>query len=80
MPYEFNNSDLEASLCFVEKYLNNLANLPPIANQMHQINMTVLKYMICEVLYGGRITDDLDRELFATFGEEYLKDGVLNVN
>jgi len=47
---------------------------------MHQINMTVLKYMICEVLYGGRITDDLDRELFATFGEEYLKDGILNVN
>lgn len=36
--------------------------------------------MVCEVLYGGRITDDLDRELFATFGEEYIKDGMLNVN
>ena len=32
------------------------------------------------MLYGGRITDDLDRELFSTFGEEYVKDGMLNVN
>lgn len=36
--------------------------------------------MVCEVLYGGRITDDLDRELFATFGQEYIKDGILNVS
>ena len=34
--------------------------------------------MVCEVLYGGRITDDLDRELFATYGQEYIKDGILN--
>lgn len=61
VPYEFNNSDLEASLSFIEKYLNNLANLAPAANQMPQINTTVLKYVLCEVLYGGRITDDLDR-------------------
>lgn len=61
VPYEFNNSDLEASLSFIEKYLNNLANLAPAQNQLPQINTTVLKYVLCEVLYGGRITDDLDR-------------------
>ena len=44
VPYEFNNSDLEASLSFTEKYLNNLANLAPSQNQMPQINTTVLKY------------------------------------
>ena len=32
------------------------------------------------MLYGGRITDDLDRELFATFGEEYIMEKILNVN
>lgn len=68
VPYEFNNSDLEASLMYIEKYLNNLAVVTPQQSQIQQINTTVLKYMICEVLYGGRITDDLDRELFATFG------------
>jgi len=61
VPYEFNNSDLEASLYFIDKYLNNLANLAPTQNQLPQINTTVLKYVLCEVLYGGRITDDLDR-------------------
>lgn len=80
VPYEFNNSDLEASLCFVEKYLNNLANLPPQQNQIQNISTTVLKYMVCEVLYGGRITDDLDRELFATFGEEYIKETILGAS
>lgn len=80
VPYEYNNSDLEASLFFIEKYLNNLAAISPQQNVVQQINTTVLKYMVCQVLYGGRITDDLDRELFATFGEEYIKDGMLNVN
>ena len=42
--------------------------MAPNQSQIQPISTTVLKYMICEVLYGGRITDDLDRELFATFG------------
>lgn len=40
------------------------------------INTTVLKYMICEVQYGGRITDNLDRELFNAYGDDYIKDGI----
>ncbi len=34
--------------------------------------------MVCEVQYGGRITDDLDRELFITFGEYWLSDTIFN--
>ena len=40
--------------------------------------MPVVRYMICEVQYGGRITDDLDRELFKEYGEDYLKDGIFS--
>ena len=78
IPYEFNNSDLEASLMFVEKYLTNLATMTPGGGQQPQMNMTVVKYMVCEVQYGGRITDDLDRELFNAYGVDYLKEAMLN--
>lgn len=80
IPYEFNNSDLEASLMFVEKYLTSLAALTPGNGQQTSMNMLVVKYMICEVQYGGRITDDLDRELCAAYGNDYLKEQMLNVS
>lgn len=79
IPYEFNNSDLEASLMFVEKYLTSLAALSPGNGQQVSMNMLVVKYMICEVQYGGRITDDLDRELCGAYGNDYLKEQMLNV-
>lgn len=40
--------------------------------------MDVIKYMVCEVQYGGRITDDLDRELFKEYGDKYLRDNIFN--
>jgi len=49
---------------------------PAVNNQCLPISMTVIKYMVCEVQYGGRITDDLDRELFIAFGDDYLKDHI----
>lgn len=80
IPYEFNNSDLEASLMFVEKYLTSLAALSPGNGQQVAMNMFVVKYMVCEVQYGGRITDDLDRELCLAYGNDYLKEQMLNVS
>ncbi len=38
------------------------------------ISMTVINYMVCEVQYGGRITDNMDREMFKHYGIDYLKD------
>ena len=76
IPYEFNNPDLEASLNFIEKYLTNLMSGPPIQSPNLPVQMHVIRYMICEVQYGGRITDDLDRELFNAYGEDYIKDGI----
>jgi len=76
IPYEFNYSDLEASLLFIEKYLSNLMSTPTTNSPNLPISMSVVRYMICEVQYGGRITDDLDRELFNCYGEDYLKEGI----
>lgn len=43
-----------------------------------QYSWKAIKYMVCEVQYGGRITDDLDRELFITYGEYWLSDNMFN--
>jgi dynein heavy chain len=33
-----------------------------------------MQYMVCEVQYGGRITDELDRELFKAYGQIWVTD------
>lgn len=60
--YEFSTADLEASLKFLEKHF--------FANPT--ISWETIKFMICQVQYGGRITDDYDRRLFATLGDHWL--------
>jgi dynein heavy chain len=54
IPYEFNQSDLAASVQFVQNHVDELA---PRAG----ISWTTARYMFCEVHYGGRVTDDFDR-------------------
>lgn len=48
IPYEFNNSDLEASLCFIEKYLNQLMSTPATGPNL-PVSMYVVKYMVCDI-------------------------------
>merc|ERR1711935_821806 len=79
VPYEYNNSDLAASLLFIERYLDNLQKISGMAtnpNQNFQINYTVLIIMICDIQYGGRITDNLDRELFTCYGENWFRETI----
>jgi dynein heavy chain len=54
IPYEFNQSDLAASVQFVQNHVDELA---PKAS----ISWNTARYMFCEVHYGGRVTDDYDR-------------------
>lgn len=61
IPYEFSTYDLEASIRFLEKHF--LSN---------QISWDAVRYMICQVQYGGRITDDFDRRLFGVLGDFLL--------
>ncbi|KAI9206840.1 dynein heavy chain and region D6 of dynein motor-domain-containing protein [Polychytrium aggregatum] len=67
IPYEFNQSDLAASVQFVQNHVDELA---PKAN----ISWQTARYMFCEVHYGGRVTDDFDRRLLATYGKVWFGD------
>jgi len=36
------------------------------------ISWKAIVYMVCEIQYGGRITDSIDREMFTTYGQLWL--------
>lgn len=70
IPYHFNASDLDASLLYAEKHMT-LADKLSIPMQWNAI-----RYMTCDVQYGGRITDNLDRELFRAYGDLWLTEDI----
>ena len=61
IPYEFNMSDLSACATFLEKHLYAQA-----------VSWPTLQYIVGEVQYGGKITDDHDRILFTTICQSWL--------
>eukprot|EP00164_Ancoracysta_twista_P001803 GFYU01002367.1.p1 GENE.GFYU01002367.1~~GFYU01002367.1.p1 ORF type:complete len:811 (+),score=281.55 GFYU01002367.1:300-2435(+) len=74
IPYEFNQPDLSASVQFLQNHLgaSEIKKTP--------ISWTTVKYMVCEVQYGGRITDDWDRRLFNTYGDAWLNPKMFDPN
>ena len=73
IPYEFNQSDLAASVQFVQNHVDELA---PKAS----ISWTTARFMFCEVHYGGRVTDDFDRRLLLTYGKVWFGDHMFQDN
>ncbi|KAL7690391.1 putative AAA+ ATPase domain, dynein heavy chain region D6 P-loop domain-containing protein [Plasmopara halstedii] len=62
VPYEFNAGDIGASLSFLERHLYTSPSP----------SWPTVQYMVAEVHYGGRITDELDRRLFRAYCEAWL--------
>merc|ERR1719247_4030035 len=66
VPYEYNNSDLDACLLFLANHLSTTIMVG------YQLSWVTIQYMVAEAQYGGRITDDLDRELFTTYTAKWF--------
>jgi dynein heavy chain len=80
IPYEFNDSDLEASLAYIEKYLNQLISAQGggAANQTINIDFLVINTQVCDIQYGGKVSDNVDREILKAYGDKYFKNAISN--
>lgn len=65
--YDFNENDFLVCLDIVRMYLQRLADGDAVP-------WSSLKYLIGEVMYGGRVIDDFDRRIVATYMGEYMGD------
>eukprot|EP00941_MAST-03F_sp_MAST-3F-sp1_P001388 g1388.t1 len=68
IPYEYNSGDLNACLMFLEKHLFD----------NDKLSWSTFQYMVSEVQYGGKITDDMDRRLFNTYAYLWISEQTMN--
>lgn len=69
IPYDFNESDFTISRQLMSTYLSKAW-----ADGRVDIPWSSLKYLIGDAMYGGRVSDDMDRRILQTYFDEYFGD------
>jgi len=67
--YDFNESDFFVCLDILKTYLNKA-----LESEGQIIPWKSLKYLVGEVMYGGRVIDDFDRRIVNIYMDEYMGD------
>ncbi|KAH8871924.1 Dynein heavy chain 10, axonemal [Schistosoma japonicum] len=71
--YDFNESDFRVCMQILSTYLQKAINENDV-----KIPWDSLKYLIGEVMYGGRAIDEYDRRILRTYMDEYFGDFIFD--
>jgi dynein heavy chain len=75
--YSFNDSDFEVSENIISKYLGYKEEDEKMEVDINNIPWDALRYLIADVSYGGRVTDERDRRLLSVYAEECFNPKVI---